>query len=92
MDKIDLLPHGERYIIGLTDIATEGEFVWDDTGEEIDKELKGVLFDPREPNNNGGIEHCIRIIPGSDHPTGNDIPCDISAHKFVCERPMFTRI
>ena len=88
MEKIELLPLGSTYTVGLTDLATEGQFVWQDTGDVITTSLKDLFFRVNEPNNAGGVEHCISVVGGAGYNTGNDLPCDYAAHKFVCERPV----
>ena len=90
MDKLDLLPHGQGYIIGLTDLAVEGTFVWQDTGDVITKDLKLLFFRSREPNNNGVGEDCTVVTAGTGSPSGNDLPCDFVYYKFVCERPVYS--
>ncbi|RUS89871.1 hypothetical protein EGW08_002401 [Elysia chlorotica] len=86
MAKLNLLPHGTRFFIGLTDIATEGRFVWQDTGYAITATFKKQIFNADEPNNKAG-EDCVSIIAGGSHANGIDIYCGSEKSAVACERP-----
>ena len=88
LEKLDLLPHGEPFYIGMTDLASEGTFVWQDTAEPIDEDFKKLFFKAGEPNNNLGAEHCAVYTAGEGVPTGDDYVCYLPSFKFVCERPI----
>jgi hypothetical protein len=63
---------GGGYWIGLTDLASEGTFVWED-GTVLDLADAGQnFFNAGEPNNAGGDEDCARMRAD---PTWNDITC-----------------
>ena len=90
MEKLALLPGGERFLIGLTDLQVEGMFAWDDNGEWIEPGLASLLFKSGEPSNTYGIEHCVSVGPNSTRPSGSDIPCQVDRFRFACERPVLT--
>jgi hypothetical protein len=64
---------------GLSDLASEGDFVWSD-GSPFNYES----WAGGEPNN-AGEEDCANVTPwvGGDW---NDLPCD-SGHPYVCRLP-----
>ncbi|KAK3765627.1 hypothetical protein RRG08_021306 [Elysia crispata] len=86
-EKLQLLPHGHRYTIGLTDITTENTFVWQDTGEAINSKYRLQFFAPGDPNNADGQEHCTAFEAGAGA-SGVDYTCSLSMFRFVCERPL----
>ena len=87
-EKFNLLPLGNDFTLGLTDIALEGKMVWQNTGEEIAHAFKVVFFSQGEPSNGYGIEDCVAATVGPTSRVANDVPCDLDRFKFVCERPM----
>ena len=86
MEKVNLLPHG-TYLLGLTDIAQENVFVWEDNGEAISANFRNLLFRLSEPNNSNN-EDCVSISTGLSSHVANDISCRHSNIRFVCERPV----
>lgn len=94
LDRLELLPDDARYIIGLTDKANEGTFVWEDNGEAITDAYKALLFKSSEPNNRGGDENCVDVRGGTNATnTGNDISCTPTRRRlFACERPMLNSL
>ncbi|RUS71176.1 hypothetical protein EGW08_021063, partial [Elysia chlorotica] len=84
-EKLKLLPPSTRVTIGLTDIAMEGVFVWDDTGDTISPSFKMLFFKPTEPNNANNNEDCVSTT--SKRSNANDVFCHV-AFDIVCERPM----
>ncbi|GFR64559.1 C-type lectin-related protein 4 [Elysia marginata] len=82
-----LLPNHTNYIIGLTDIASEGTFVWEDSGTEITEDLTKLLFRPGEPNNAKG-EHCVVVRPNKKDNFANDFNCKKDKLNFACQRPI----
>ena len=67
------------YGISVNDIKSEGEWTWDD-GTPLNTESSP--WNPGEPNNWGGHEHCATMNWGAGW---NDIGCDFST-GFICER------
>ncbi|GFS27772.1 C-type lectin-related protein 4 [Elysia marginata] len=88
VERFNLLPHGIVYIIGLTDRAKEGTFVWDDNGNVITESLKSSLFMPGEPSNSENREDCVAVVAGGTGNFANDIACEGVEFRFVCERPL----
>ncbi|GFS11474.1 C-type lectin [Elysia marginata] len=86
--RLQLMPHGEYRLIGLTDIDTEGVYVWQETGMAISNDYATQFFGPGDPNNWNNIEHCILFMAGAGA-TGVDYSCSIAYAKFVCERPLY---
>ncbi|XP_067828906.1 C-type lectin domain family 10 member A-like [Heptranchias perlo] len=70
----------QRYWIGLSDIAMEGQWRWVDGTES---KATRLFWAPGEPNNHGKSEHCAHTM---EHGTWNDVPCTIT-YKWICERP-----
>ncbi|KAL4221831.1 hypothetical protein ACF0H5_020085 [Mactra antiquata] len=62
------------------DLATEGTFIWEATGEG----LEIADWGPNEPNQNGGNEDCLTFF-GMYQFHWNDEHCD-RKFPFVCER------
>ncbi|RUS76397.1 hypothetical protein EGW08_015848 [Elysia chlorotica] len=85
MQKINMLPHGIRLYIGLTDLASEGTFIWQDTGDAITPALKKQLFDSGQPDNNNN-EDCVSITAGGTNAVGNDALCAERKFRVACER------
>jgi lectin-like protein/putative metal-binding protein len=70
---------GGGWLFGLTDMASEGTFLWIDGGG-----LDFTHWNAGEPNDAGGNEDCAEM----DLSVGiwNDVPCG-DARAFVCESP-----
>ncbi|XP_052790946.1 perlucin-like [Mya arenaria] len=71
---------GRQYWMDGTDMATEGTWIWDKTGE---------LFEvndwaPNEPNQNGGQEDCLSIFSTLGY-HWNDEHCN-SPQAYICEK------
>ncbi|GFR76651.1 C-type lectin-related protein 4 [Elysia marginata] len=88
--RLQLMPHGEYRLIGLTDIDTEGVYVWQDTGIAISNTYATQFFAPGDPNNWNNDEHCILFRAGAGA-TGVDYSCSVAVAKFVCERPIYNQ-
>ncbi|XP_062598569.1 C-type lectin domain family 4 member M-like [Saccostrea cucullata] len=77
--NLQLTIRGFQYAwIGLTDILSEGRFVFISTGSKPTY----TNWHKNEPNNAGKVEHCVE-----KYRTGlkwNDRPCDVK-RPFVCE-------
>ncbi|XP_041352358.1 macrophage mannose receptor 1-like [Gigantopelta aegis] len=65
------------YIIGLSDVQTEGAFVWEDGSV-----VTFSKWSPGEPNNNGN-EDCVALVPKIK--SWIDISCTFS-RKYICEK------
>lgn len=63
--------------IGLSDLKTEGQFLWESTSEPISFNNWG----PHDPNNIKGIEHCVLI---NWERQWVDAPCNWKK-TFVCQ-------
>merc|ERR1712098_793943 len=77
-----------EYWIGLSDFASEGTWVWQDSH----KHAEYTNWAPTEPNNgNGANEDCVvkSFVPELGKPGWNDYTCDFSAYNVgihaLCE-------
>ncbi|XXT25349.1 CotH kinase family protein [Sorangium sp. So ce429] len=75
----DALQSGNWWI-GLTDVASEGDFQWID-GTPYDHER----WASGEPNDAGAGEHCVELASWADG-LWNDMPCDAEL-PYVCKLP-----
>jgi len=76
-------PSARRWI-GLTDLASEGRFVWIDG---IAANSRNIDWKPGEPNASGD-EDCVEIN-GNDESDANDEAC--KDRKFaICEKPLIS--
>lgn len=79
----------DTVLIGLTDSAEEGRFVWVD-GTPLDCEKDFCDWNTNEPNG-GTAENCVELWndPGGwyDTHTWNDGWCNDWEREFVCEKP-----
>jgi len=66
--------------IGLNDVDSEGSFAWTD-GTPLDYSN----WFGAEPNNAGGVEHCVHIH-GHEAGLWNDIPCE-NVRPYICLLP-----
>ena len=69
----------ERWWLGLTDRAVEGEFLWSDASPV---DYTSWAWD--EPNDSGGKEDCTEMLGWSGE--WNDTSCD-DMNNFVCALP-----
>ncbi|GFR74894.1 C-type lectin-related protein 4 [Elysia marginata] len=88
IERFYLLPGSLVYIIGLTDLAKEGIFVWEDNGYVITESLKSSLFEPGEPNNSNSNEDCVIVVFWGLGIFAKDYACEGNEFQFVCERPL----
>lgn len=70
---------GGGWFIGLSDVASEGAFVWID-GLGLDY----TAWNPGEPNDANGNEDCVEMDQASG--VWNDVPCD-ATRAYLCESP-----
>ncbi|XP_059166062.1 lectin BRA-3-like [Physella acuta] len=72
----------ENYWIGLSDVVSEGHYVWEDDGTEITSEMKSAIFASGMPYGYSFYD-CIRYVYTwfmfGDHNCAN-------MYKFVCEK------
>ena len=79
-------------LIGLTDLDTEGKFVWE-SGRELSDDV-AAFWKEGQPNNHYGLEHCTCIVNGlmMDRICEDPSPKDPEPHGFVCQKRMQTGI
>ncbi|XP_055898570.1 collectin-10-like [Biomphalaria glabrata] len=92
-DKFQLLlallntSSGVNHWIGMNDIEIEGQFVWTDDGQVVDKGLMLELFENGKPDNYGGLEDCVMItfykLKGRSFL--DDLYCSAN-RSFICEK------
>ncbi|XDV38143.1 hypothetical protein PO909_007612 [Leuciscus waleckii] len=70
----------ERMWIGLNDIQQEGSMRWVDNSA-----LNQGFWYPGEPNDVGGSEDCVELLPSAPLQNWNDLPCTDS-RKGICEK------
>ena len=77
--------HATRYWIGLTDLFSEGDFFWGQSGTEISPEVR-AHWGRGEPNNHGEGEDCVEVRADADGSNAhmNDQGCGDQA-EFVCQ-------
>ena len=73
-----ILREDYRYWIGLTDLATEGKFVWQHAFSPLREYTNWI---PGEPNNMGN-EDCVMIWPHKGGWGWNDGPCYTNLHAL----------
>ena len=75
-------------LIGLTDLDTEGKFVWD-SGRELSDDV-AAFWKEGQPNNHYGLEHCTCIVNGlmMDRICEDPSPKDPEPHGFICQKRM----
>ncbi|XP_061177914.1 protein PIF-like [Saccostrea echinata] len=65
--------------IGGTDVASEGSFVWSESGQPITYNNWG----PNNPDNGGGNQHCLILFQPSDY-KWHDTQCT-NTNSYICE-------
>ncbi|RUS86193.1 hypothetical protein EGW08_006039 [Elysia chlorotica] len=83
-EKLELLPPGHMYTLGLTDAAVQDVFVWLEAGLAIDAQYRAKFFQDGDPNNYNQ-EDCIAYQAGEG---GVDYQCGLAMFRFACERPV----
>lgn len=72
----------QRGWIGLTDRASEGNFVWAN-GEPV----TFTKWREGEPSNSNGVEHCVEFYPPNLLFTWNDVNCALTI-PYLCEKSL----
>ncbi|KAL1261850.1 hypothetical protein QQF64_007115 [Cirrhinus molitorella] len=75
-----LVKSSKTFWIGGFDAVSEGTWFWSDGSK-----MKFTLWSPTEPNNQGGVEHCIETNFRAKG-LWNDQKCT-NKLTFVCARP-----
>ena len=75
-----ILRDDSRYWIGLSDLATEGKFVWQHSFSPL-KEHTNWNWLPGEPNDSGN-EDCVCVHQRKGSWGWNDVRCYIDAHAL----------
>ncbi|KAK9977180.1 hypothetical protein ABG768_019001 [Culter alburnus] len=70
----------DRVWIGLTDIENEGSMKWVDNSP-----LNEGFWYEYEPNNAGGDEDCVELMPSGTIQSWNDLKCS-EKRKGICEK------
>ncbi|XP_067234469.1 CD209 antigen-like protein E [Chanodichthys erythropterus] len=70
----------DRVWIGLTDIENEGRMKWVDNSP-----LNEGFWYKDEPNNAGGDEDCVELMPSGTIQSWNDLKCS-EKRKGICEK------
>lgn len=82
MRTIGFRPQRDRevfYWISGNDQQEEGKWIDNNTGEQ----LLYTNFDPSNPSNSRGNEHCLEVAP--TYLSWNDRDCDAVGTGYVCE-------
>ena len=77
-------PYYPSYWIGLQDLQSEGNWVWND-GVPVNSNFP---WGPGEPNNSNNGEHCGEIFIADDGIIGNDAVCS-RASVEICQKSIF---
>ena len=72
--------HDNTCWIGLSDLDTEGTFIWE-SGTELSGDVARHWYSG-EPNNADGNENCVTV--GHSDGSMNDMPCQAEV-KFICQ-------
>ncbi|KAH3893963.1 asialoglycoprotein receptor 1-like [Dreissena polymorpha] len=80
--KLQIADMGMQFWMDGTDITTEGQWIWESTGEYFE------IYDwsPGEPNQSGGEEDCMSFFRLYDY-HWNDEHCN-RPEGYVCEKEM----
>ena len=73
-----------HYWIGLNDRGQEGDWVWEASGQQVERGF--VNWKSRQPDSNGGNQDCGYMEPDQSFRWG-DIDCNLSQNVHpVCEK------
>ncbi|KAK0042462.1 collectin-10, partial [Biomphalaria pfeifferi] len=76
---------GVNHWIGMNDIEIEGQFVWTDDGQVVDKGLMLLFFHKGTPDDYKGNQDCVRICFSNGKLLLDDYYCTDSI-PFICEK------
>ncbi|KAI8772763.1 CD209 antigen protein 2 [Biomphalaria glabrata] len=71
--------------VGLNDVSSENNFVWEDDQSSLNLTLRTLLFAPGQPNTNSTQEDCVTY--SLTQAPLNDIVCSYN-RTYVCERKL----
>ena len=85
---LSLVPNGYSFWTGLSDNATEGNWMWVDKNETLDCEEGFCDWIAGEPNGYEN-ENCVEVINGDWITQGswNDASCTNTLTNYICEKP-----
>ncbi|XP_046574075.1 perlucin-like [Haliotis rubra] len=77
--------HGRaaNYYLGATDLNTEGTWLW-----EGQQPMIYSHWSPGQPDNGGGLEHCLDIKRRYENYLWNDENCTMYNANFICEKEL----
>ena len=70
------------FVVGLTDLADDGNFIWGTDYAELDY----TNWHEKEPNNSSGDEDCV-CLSGYWAFQWNDIHCEQVRRYALCQKP-----
>ena len=77
-----ILESPNSYWIGMTDLATEGDFVWQGTSTSVQEGYTN--WHTGEPNNGGGIQDCGQLWHHRNW-SWDDLGCDYK-QRALCQK------
>ncbi|CAC5374878.1 unnamed protein product [Mytilus coruscus] len=85
-DHVAIIGPTNDYFIGGSDLATEGEFIWEHTGVLVNLPGSNLFHDWRtnQPDNKNGNQHCIMLGYQVSF-NWNDAQCAYG-RDFICEK------
>ncbi|VDI48564.1 Hypothetical predicted protein [Mytilus galloprovincialis] len=85
-DHVAVIGPTNDYFIGGSDLATEGEFIWEHSGLPVNLPGSNLFHDWRtnQPDNKNGNQHCIMLGYQVSF-NWNDAQCAY-ARDFICEK------
>ncbi|VDI79043.1 Hypothetical predicted protein [Mytilus galloprovincialis] len=85
-DHVAVIGSTNDYFIGGSDLATEGEFIWEHMGLPVNFPGSNLFHDWRtnQPDNRNGNQHCIMLGYQVSF-NWNDAQCAY-VRDFICEK------